>query len=214
MDALKPGRGARVHDLLRLASPRLLQWEHGPEPWAQAALAATPWVVTRRAAVRAGRIAVGVRGAQRSQRLAAWVDADQVRELLRPGELRRRAAGLAPARTALGAFRALEQLEQAWREAGPRDWGPAGSAAFELASGSPSTGPGSDLDIVVRCPRAPSRARARAWLEALPALTQARIDVLLEWPAGGAALAEFAAGSAYLLRRPQGALLRHAARSA
>ena len=214
MDALKPGRGARVHDLLRLASPRLLQWEHGPEPWAQAALAACPWVVTRRAPMRAGRIAVGVRGAQRSQRLAAWVDADQVRELLRPGELRRRAAGLAPARTALGAFRALEQLEQAWREAGPRDWGPAGSAAFELASGCPSTGPGSDLDIVVRCPRAPSRARARAWLEALPALTQARIDVLLEWPAGGAALAEFAAGSAYLLRRPQGALLRHAARSA
>ncbi len=214
MGALSAERGIRVHDLLRLASPRLLQWEHGPEPWAQAALAATPWVVTRRAAVRAGRIAVGVRGAQRSQRLAAWVEAEQVRELLRPAELRRRAAGLDPERSALGAFRALEQLELAWGRVGPRDWGPAGSAGFELASGCPSTGPGSDLDIVVRCPRAPSRARARAWLEALPRDSQARIDVVLEWPAGGAALAEFVAGGAYLLRRPQGALLRPAARSA
>ncbi len=214
MGTLMPRRGARVHDLLRLASPRLLQWEHEPEPWAQAALAATPWVVTRRAPMRTGRIAVGVRGTQRSQRLAAWVDAEQVQEWLRPGELRRRVAGLAPARSALGAFRALEQLERAWRQLGPRDWGPAGSVGFELASGWPSTAAASDLDIVVRCPRAPSRARARAWLEALPRDSQARIDVLLEWPAGGVALAEFASGSAYLLRRPQGALLRPAARRA
>ncbi len=214
MVALNLERAARVHDLLRLASPCLLRWEHGPEPWAEAALAAAPWVVTRRAPMRVGRIAVGVRGAQRSQRLAAWVDADQVQELLRPAELRRRAAGLDPERSALGPFRALDQLEQAWREAGPREWGPAGSAGFELASGFPSTGPGSDLDIVVRCPRAPSRARARAWMDALPQDGRARIDVLLEWPAGGAALAEFAAGGAYVLRRPQGALLRPAARRA
>lgn len=214
MDALSPDRRVQVHDLLRLRSPRALHWEQAPQAWAQAALAAAPWVVTRRAAARAGRIAVGVRGAQRTQRAAAWLDAVDVGEQLRPAELRARAAGLDPARSALDAFRALAQLELAWAQAGPRDWGPAGSVGFELASGWACTRPGSDLDIVVRCARAPARARARAWLAALPRSSAARIDVLLEWPAGGAALAEFAAGGAYLLRGPSGALLRPAARRA
>ena len=214
MGALSPGQRAQVHDLLRLTSPRVLHWEQAPQAWAQEALAAAPWVVTRRAAARAGRIAVGVRGAQRTQRAAAWVDAADVREWLRPPELRARVAGLDPARTALGAWAALAQLEQAWSACGPSDWGPAGSVGFELASGWACVGPASDLDIVVRCARAPARARARGWLAALPRQAAARIDVLLEWPAGGAALSEFAAGGCYLLRSPRGALLRPAPRSA
>jgi phosphoribosyl-dephospho-CoA transferase len=210
MDALTPGHRAQVHDLLRLASPRSLHWEQAPQAWARQALAAAPWVVARRAPARAGRIAVGVRGAQRTQRAAAWVDVADVDELLRPSELRARAAGLDPARRALGAFGALAQLERAWAEIGPGDWGPAGSAGFELASAWACVGPVSDLDIVVRCARAPARARARAWLDALPRQAAARIDVLLEWPAGGAALTEFAAGGSYLLRSPRGARLRAA----
>lgn len=200
----------RVHDLLRLRDPDALRWDGAAPAWAPDALAAAPWVVVRRAAARGAWLAVGVRGSARAQRAAAWLDPAGVLSLREPPALRARAGLLAPARAQLPVFGALRSLEQAWREHGPMHWGPGGSVGFELASGVATAGPLSDLDVVVRCEHAPSTACARAWLRALPRHAPARIDVLLEWPAGGAALAEFAAGGPYLLRTRLGARLRRA----
>jgi phosphoribosyl-dephospho-CoA transferase len=200
----------RVHDLLRLRDPGALRWDGAAPAWVRDALGAAPWVVVRRAAARGAWLAVGVRGSARAQRAAAWLDAAGVLCLREPPALRARAGLLAPARAQLPVFAALRSLERAWREHGPMHWGPGGSVGFELASGVATAGPHSDLDVVVRCERAPSTARARAWLRALPHDAPARIDVLLEWPAGGAALAEFAAGGPYLLRTRLGARLRRA----
>ena len=206
----------RVHDLLLPRDARALHWQDAPPDWAPAALHAVPWVVVRREASRDGRLAVGVRGDTRARRGAAWLDAGDVQRVLRPSELRCLARSLAAPRAALAAFVALRQLELAWgAEAGPADWGPGGSAGFELASGRDTVGPHSDLDVVVRCTQAPALRHARAWLRALPARPATRIDVLLEWPQGGAALADYAGGGEYLLRGERGVVLcRHAAQTA
>ena len=203
------GAGPRVHDLLWLRDAQALRWQDARPGWASAALQAAPWVVVRREASRDGLLAVGVRGDTRARRAAAWVAAEDVRHVLRPSELPRRMQRLGASRAALAAFVALRQLELAWGAgAGPEDWGPGGSAGFELASGCDTVGPHSDLDVVVRCAQAPSLQQARAWSGALPAQPAARIDVLLEWPQGGAALADYAGGGEYLLRGERGVVLR------
>lgn len=199
---------ARVHDLLQLRGAHGVHWDAAAPEWAIAALAAAPWVVVRRAAPRDGCLAVGVRGARRWQRAAAWLAPRHAAALLTPAALRGRVRGLAPARRRLPVFRALHRLETAWDCGGPADWGPGGSAGFELASGTASAGPLSDLDIVVRCAREPALQHARAWWQALPESPQTRIDVLLEWPAGAASLAEYVAGGSYLLRAADGASMR------
>ncbi len=200
---------AQVHDLLLLRDDARPQWEDAAcAAWALPALRQTPWVVVRRAAPRRDCLAVGVRGALRAQRAAAWVDTAAVRRVLRPADLLRLDAQLPAGRATLPAFDALRLLTLSWRIGdGPHDWGPAGSVGFELASRRPTATAHSDLDIVVRCACAPPPARAGRWLQALPQSAPARIDVRLEWPEGGAALAEYAAGGDYLLRQAQGGVL-------
>lgn len=202
---------AHVHDLLRLRDPRCLEWNAAAPDWAAAALAAAPWVVVRRAAALPGSIAVGVRGARRSQRAAAWVRCDQVAERLGPEALRAGARRVPAARGALPALRSLLEVERAWGVGGPARWGPGGSVGFELATGHPAVHADSDLDLVVRCAAAPRPALARGWLLALPTRAPSRIDVVLEWPQGGAALREYAGGGSYLLRSAAGARLCPAA---
>ena len=207
-------QAARVHDLLRLRDPHCLEWNAVAPDWAAAALAAAPWVVVRRAALQAGRIAVGVRGVRRNQRAAAWVRCDQVVECLGPEALRAAARRLPAARAALPALRSLLEVERAWGAGAPQQWGPGGSVGFELATGHPVVHADSDLDLVVRCPGAPPAAQARGWLQALPAPAPSAIDVVLEWPQGGAALREYAGGGSYLLRSAAGAQLCPAAAGA
>ncbi|OIQ68134.1 phosphoribosyl-dephospho-CoA transferase [mine drainage metagenome] len=79
------------------------------------------------------------------------------------------------------------------------------SRTSELATGWPTVGRDSDLDLVVHARNPLSRAEARRRLDALPALG-ARIDVQMETPAGVVALSEFAGqgDGAILLRGRHG----------
>ena len=83
-------------------------------------------------------------------------------------------------------------------------WGPAGSVAFELASGWPTVSSGSDLDLVLQLDAAPSAGAAAALLGELVQLP-ARADVLIETAVGAVALAEYArARPPYLVRTADG----------
>src|SRR4029077_10897386 len=76
-----------THALLRIAAAEVLQCDtHLPE-WVVQALRRAPWVVVRRASVREGLIPIGVRGAARSMRFAAWLPPGEVREAVNPREL-------------------------------------------------------------------------------------------------------------------------------
>jgi phosphoribosyl-dephospho-CoA transferase len=200
------GPELKPHTLLRLAAHPLADGGGALPPWAQRALRRAPWVVVRRAAVREGLIPVGVRGGTRAERLAAWVNPQDVLECLTPPQL---AAGRGwvdhPRRAhvpALAALVAVESILGAGQLSG--SWGPCGSVGFELACGAPTATASSDLDLVIGAAQPLSPAAASALLGALSALP-VRADVLLELPQGAVALAELARAPASLvLRTPEG----------
>ncbi len=199
-----PWSGVEPHDLLHLRRPDAMQFDAPPPPWVGLALRHVPWVVVRRAAARDGLLPVGVRGETRDLRCAAWVASEDVDRVLSPHALRCRIACLSAARMSLPAARALVAVERAWAT-WTLPWGPGGSLGFELATGWPTVGRDSDLDLVVHARNPLSRTEARRRLDALPALG-ARIDVQMETPAGVVALAEFAGqgDGAILLRGRHG----------
>lgn len=189
--------GMRPHDLLRLASPAAIE-AIDPPGWVAAALARAPWAVVRRAGEAGGRVAVGVRGADRSERFAASVRRADVVEVARPEEL----AARRPPRPH-PVFEAIERLRPALEATGA-PWGPTGSAGFELATGRATLTAESDLDLVLRpAPSAEKSALERLAEAAAGALV--RVDVLLEFDQGAVSLAEFLGASPeLLLRTPEG----------
>jgi phosphoribosyl-dephospho-CoA transferase len=202
---LKPA----VHALLRVTNLDALMWqEHRPD-WALTALQLAPWAVVRRAAPRPGLWPVGVRGALRQQRSAAWLPHHAIKECITPQMLAvERAWRQRPHSSATPAVAALDAVAAILDAHGfAGRWGPGGSVGFELASRVPSTTAGSDLDLVLNADEPLARAdatRLHADLSKLPI----RIDLLLETPHGAAALAEYVKGEdTLLLRCARGPLL-------
>lgn len=196
-----------THALLRIAGPGALVGAGAFPAWAEAALAGAPWVVVRRARSCDGLIPVGVRGATRAERLAAWLHPRAVLECLTPPQLAARASWQGAARTAqVPALVALEAVAALMRRQ-LLDWGPCGSVGFELASAVATATADSDLDLMVET-RAPVPRAAAAQLHAALALLPVRADTLLEGPQGAVALEEYAAGrTPMLLRTADGARL-------
>src|ERR1700733_16155054 len=177
-----------VHALLRVSDADALVWEEPPPDWARASLQRAPWVVVRRSGTRAGAWPVGVRGALRSQRLAAWVPDRAVRDCVTPPSFAaRRAWRWHPGIHAIPAMQVLDQVSAVLAAHGHAGrWGPGGSVGFELASAVPCTTPASDLDLVLRLDQPIPRSelpRLHAELSKPPV----RIDVLLEKPHGAVA---------------------------
>jgi len=192
------GADLATHTLLRIATPEVLRSDSAPPPWLAPQLLRASWVVVRRAAAREGLIPVGVRGALRSERFAAWLRPDDVLESRDPLELAARCGGLGCTRIAsVPALAVLANVAAAMRRLGlGSSWGPTGSVGFELASGHCTATAHSDLDVMIRTDQPLAGAVAAALLAELAALP-ARVDVLLETPSGGVALAEYAS-----MRRP------------
>jgi phosphoribosyl-dephospho-CoA transferase len=184
-----PTAGLLPHDLLEIASPGAIR-SIAPRPaWVDRSLERAPFVVVRRARPRGALVPIGVRGASRGERFAAWLPASRAVRRIRPEDLAAEHGWRARGVPLLSALSLVEELLAAHALA----WGPVGSAGFELASGVACVTPTSDLDVVARAPEpiAPDGARRlHAALAALPV----RIDLQLETPAGGVALAECAAG--------------------
>ena len=187
----------RPHDLLRLSSPLDVVPQDAPA-WVGAALRVAPWVVVRRATAPTGRLAVGVRGKARAHRFAMEIPATAVTELLAPEDLTSRNASI---KRALPAARALKAVSALLDETA-MPWGPTGSVGFELASGAPAVKAISDVDLLLR----PVRLPTRGWLWCLyTAFGQlpARIDCQIETDAGAVALAELVSGAREVLLRTQ-----------
>jgi len=199
----------RTHALLRIAGADALHREIALPVWVAAQLRCAPWVVVRRERLRPDLIPVGVRGPTRAQRCAAWLPKSQVLECVEPLQLaaRRGWAG-SPRRAQVPALAALEAVELIMAGLGLAGrWGPAGSVAFELASGLATARTGSDLDLIVQADEPLPRRRAAALHGELARLA-VRADALLEAPAGAVSLGEYVRAEApLLLRTPDGARL-------
>ncbi|MGF6817262.1 phosphoribosyl-dephospho-CoA transferase [Paraburkholderia atlantica] len=190
----------RPHDLLRLR--RLDSLDDEPA-WVRDAFERAPYAVVRRAFVAEGFVAIGVRGAERQQRYGTWAQADDIVGIVSPESLAQ--ARPDPERDALPSFVALLSLQS--DRSGPLSgfvWGPTGSTGFELATHTPTVNEASDLDLLIRVPEPLGLNVAGALVEQLQTLSArvgVRIDAQLETPAGGVALAEWAAGKARVLAR-------------
>ncbi|MDR6178566.1 phosphoribosyl-dephospho-CoA transferase [Pseudomonas sp. SORGH_AS 211] len=174
----------RPHDLLWGLTPDALP-PHAPL-WAhQVAQAGLP-VVVRRAVPEPGRIPVGLRGATRAERLGTWLEPGAVLERCSPEHLR-----ISAGCRDLPVFDTLARVQTLLDDIG-LPWGPTGAAGYELASGWPALHAGSDLDLLIRCATPLPREQARALLASLQAQALCRLDILLETPLGGVALADWA----------------------
>jgi phosphoribosyl-dephospho-CoA transferase len=190
----------QAHDLLRLR--RLPAFDGEPE-WLRAAFAKAPFAVVRRAPAAPGFIAIGVRGTGRAQRYGTWAETVDVEAAIAPEDLAV-SMPLDAERRALPAFALYATLRDHARSLDAFAWGPTGSAGFELVSGLPTVSTTSDLDLLIRTPRTLSRERAAQMLRELDTHAQQagiRLDVQLDTPAGGVALAEWAAGKARMMAR-------------
>jgi phosphoribosyl-dephospho-CoA transferase len=196
----------KTHSLLRIEEARAVCGETAVPEWVAEQLTRAPWVVVRRAHRRGELVPVGVRGATRTQRFAGWLQPGSIQACTTPQQLaaRRDWCGRAP-RAGLAALAALAEVESIMRRANlAARWGPAGSVAFELATGCAAVTPASDVDLVVQLDTPLPAAAAGALLGRLTQLP-ARADALLETPAGGIALAEYArAQPPYLVRTADG----------
>ena len=191
-----------MHDLLLLRSRSITASDPGQPAWLASALGPDPWVVVRRGPSPEGTIAVGVRGTLRNERWGSYVHPVNVVVRKGPEQLRCR-LGLA-SRSSLPAFRALAFLEH--RLNGIEfEWGPGGSAGFELASGKPAVKEQSDLDLIFFAPQNFDRTQA-LHLWKLVSASPGKVDALVETPYSGFSLAEYAAGSSekFLLRTQEG----------
>jgi phosphoribosyl-dephospho-CoA transferase len=191
----------QAHDIVRLR--RLESFDNEPA-WVRAAFARAPFAVVRRAQASAGWIAIGLRGAARNERYGTWARSDDIEVVLSPEALSSLPCALAADRAGLPVFVALDALRRDTSSLGSFIWGPTGSVGFELATGKPTATATSDLDLLIRIPNHLSRNEAQclqARLDEHAAHAGIRIDVQLETPAGGVALAEYASGKARVMAR-------------
>ena len=178
----------KTHDLLLLSCLELEHADAVKPEWLDAVVKACPWVVVRRAASHTKQVPVGGRGKERAQRWAGFVNPEQIEQVVSPNQLRE--SLVESSRRGLRAFHSLRFLGTKAALKG-LDWGPGGSAGFELASGRPTVTEASDLDIIIRAPEPFDRRFANLICTQLEDVST-RVDVLIETPYCGFSLNEYA----------------------
>ncbi|MGH8782373.1 malonate decarboxylase holo-ACP synthase [Paraburkholderia sp.] len=189
----------RPHDLLRL---RRLPHADDEPSWLRDAWARAPFAVVRRSPAADGFVAIGVRGATRAQRYGTWATSADIEQRIAPEHLVNEAPY--PHRHDLPVFAALALLLRDAVCLRQFAWGPTGSVGFELGTNQPTVNASSDLDLLIRTPGPLTLADAQHLFDELQHAAQragTRIDAQLETPAGGVALAEYAAGKLRVLAR-------------
>ena len=175
----------RPHDLVKIRSVDcLLKGSHFPG-WAIDFLTGTPYVVVRRSKQDSHFIPVGIRGNQRGQRHASWLAIENIVEVITPEQLSKptnwkiKAEGVFSPQ--IGSLLELTPLLDQFGY----EWGPAGSLAFELATGIKTTNRDSDLDLIIRIAEPVSVIKAKTLLTELESLSLCRLDIQINSPLGG-----------------------------
>jgi phosphoribosyl-dephospho-CoA transferase len=191
-----------AHDLLALAPDTVLRDATARPltlpPWAADSISRWPWVVVRRDRHTPQLIGVGIRGPQRSLRLAAWLRRDDIHATLTPADLVARLT--APPTT--HAHSAALICQSTLAPLGLR-WGPTGSVGFALATGAPAVHPASDLDLLIDTPDPTPVPDLTNAIAAVAADSRCRIDCQLRTPSGLVSLAELDREAATVMVRSE-----------
>lgn len=190
----------KANDLLRIKDSSSLVGDFQQNPWIDEALKRAPLVVVRRAPIINDRVPVGIRGSDRNQRCAAIILRSTIIDRITPeqlaeGKLWRTNKQIRESKL----FPSLEVIDAILSNRGMA-WGLTGSVGFELASGVPTVTITSDLDIVIRVPSFLAVKTAKKLITEL-AQVPIQVDIQMETPKGGVALAEYARGDNPVLLR-------------
>ncbi|WP_227938320.1 malonate decarboxylase holo-ACP synthase [Alkalihalobacillus deserti] len=190
----------KTHDLIKVKGlPSFLDTATSEE-WVKEAIIYAPFVVVRRAPIEKGKIPIGVRGAARNQRYAAFLDINEVEAVFSPEMLANQKGWIRNKRfNDILVLQDLSLVDDILTN-DQLTWGPVGSAGFELASGLPTLTMKSDLDLIIRLPYPLLLEKAKQLYDELSEVN-VRIDVQLETPSGSVALAEYCRGQTQLLLR-------------
>jgi phosphoribosyl-dephospho-CoA transferase len=196
-------QSVRTHDLSEIDANVFIAGNASAPAWVEEALRKTPFVVVRRGRTTDEEIPIGVRGAERNQRWAAFCHPTWLKSILTPPQL---LTGTIPALRvdAVPALRALQVLKDRWIDL-DHPWGPGGSVGFELATGRHVVKPESDLDVVIYAEGKITREQATS-LQARTTNLLVPVDIRVETLGCGFSLTEYARGKAagILLRTPDG----------
>lgn len=197
----------RPHDLIRINAKDDLMIEGSLLPaWAEDALLRAPYVVVRRALPKRDMVPVGIRGVHRGERWASWIPWPAVDDVIRPemllADLHKQVLPMEVSEV----LRSLQKIAPILNDKGLR-WGPTGSVAFELATGTPTITDTSDLDLVIRCSRSLSVEKGRVLLIRLRAESLVRLDIQLDTPMGGVSLADYVNCGQVLVKTLSGPML-------
>jgi phosphoribosyl-dephospho-CoA transferase len=193
----------RVNDLLRVNSVKNLNGDFSHASWVLEAVARAPYAVVRRAPLINCFIPVGIRGSDRSQRMAASVLWDHVEEVITPEQLvKSRLWRNNEHIRETSMFHALERIESILKPYGIL-WGPVGSVGFELACNVPVVTKTSDLDLVLRTP-SPLLIEDAKDIQKQILAVPVKTDIQMETPNGSVALEEYQRGRDMVLRTLDG----------
>lgn len=177
------------HDLIWLRDPAAFIAAGNLPDWADADWLAQAPLVVRRDRCNAGRIPVGIRGRDRAQRHAGWIDAGQCATVVSPFDIAREGFWrLHPRRDDIPALHALDAIARQL-SALPHPWGVTGAVGFTLASGIDVLHAGSDIDLLLQAPE-PLSLATLATLQALIDTGAVRLDIQVETAHGAFALRE------------------------
>ena len=199
--------GVRAHDLLRFKGMEDLFTANPFPQWVLETLELNPAGVVRRAEYTDGRIPIGIRGKERGERFACWINTDRVLEVISPVMLtdsanwKRKYIADLPL-----TVQSLKIITPFLNEA-EYEWGPAGSTGFELATGYTSIKNSSDLDLVIYTDDFFPVKKAKCLLARLEEKTLVPLDIQLQTPKGGVALKEYIRSDEVLLKSSIGPLL-------
>ena len=197
----------RPHDLLWVDDASAAVPVDALPAWATTAWLSVAPVVVRRAPSLRDRVPIGLRGAARNERCAAYVASDRVIRKVSPQDIARHVASRRLVReSGLPCLRALARLACDLDESS-LTWGVTGSVGFTLASGFDVLRADSDLDLLVHAPDE-GDAEALRELGRWTSDAESRVDVQVETPCGAFALKEWLrTGGPVLLKTADGPLL-------
>ncbi|KQH86040.1 hypothetical protein AMR76_12260 [Vibrio furnissii] len=166
-------------------------------------------VVVRREPTPVGRIAVGLRGSNRSQRHASYVNAASVLRVLTPEQIvNQQRWHDRNAVHPLPHWATLSQVAQVMAQA-HLSWGITGSLGFELATGINTANHHSDIDLRIVSATPLNRDACRDIALQLTQREQ-RPDIQIETPYGAFAMSEWVVGEGrVLVKSQQGPYLTH-----
>lgn len=147
-----------------------------------------------------GKIPIGLRGAQRYQRLGLFIDEKFILSRITPEELVSKISDF-PIRGTQ-----LDFLSQLSHCSFPFKWGVTGSIAYSLVSGAQYWKITSDVDLRILLPHEVPKKLFDDWLLATSNM-QVAVDTQVETPYGGFALKEWLTKTSVLLKTNRGPII-------